>query len=69
MNRRSFIKLAAAAMATVCVPSSTLPLPVAAPVKVIAKIGPFSALELLGQWVAEQIDKDIIEAVFGLKKV
>lgn len=64
MNRRSFIKLAAAAMATVCVPMGGLP--IVAPAKVIAKIGPFSAAELLGQWLVEQIEKDMIEALCGL---
>lgn len=66
MNRRSFIKLAAAAMTAVCVPTSVLPLPAAAPMKVIAKIGPFSARELLGQWVCEKIEEDMINALCGL---
>lgn len=64
MNRRSFIKLAAAAMTAVCMPASALP--IAAPIKVLAKIGPFSAAELLGQWLVEKFEEDLIEAACGL---
>ncbi len=63
MNRRGFLKLAVTAIGAACVPMG---LPVAAPAKVLVRFGPLSAKELLGQWVCQRLDEDLVNAICGL---
>ena len=57
MNRRSFIKLAAAAIMSPYLPD------IAVPAKVIEKVGRLSASEALGVWFVEKIEEDMISSL------